>query len=127
MASRRRRDEGAPHWSEQGSDPDYRFSLANERTFLAWIRTSLALLAGAVALKQLVPAFSVPHAREALSALLAGLGLAIATNAYRHWGRYEAAMRRGATLPKSSLMPWLSGLLALAAVVVAVVILHGTR
>jgi putative membrane protein len=31
------------------SDPDYRFSLANERTFLAWIRTALALVAGGVA------------------------------------------------------------------------------
>ncbi|MGA9680044.1 MAG: DUF202 domain-containing protein, partial [Mycobacterium sp.] len=44
---------------EQGSDspaeiePDYRFTLANERTFLAWQRTSLGLLAAAVALVQL--------------------------------------------------------------------------
>lgn len=30
-----------------GDEPDPRFSLANERTYLAWIRTSLALLAGA--------------------------------------------------------------------------------
>lgn len=31
-----------------GDEPDARFTFANERTFLAWIRTSLALLAGAV-------------------------------------------------------------------------------
>lgn len=34
-------------------DPDVRFLLANERTLLAWIRTSLAVLAGGVALTQL--------------------------------------------------------------------------
>jgi uncharacterized membrane protein YidH (DUF202 family) len=28
-----------------GREPDHRFTLANERTFLAWMRTSLALLA----------------------------------------------------------------------------------
>ena len=38
-----------------GEEPDYRFTLANERTFLAWIRTALALIAGGVALVQLVP------------------------------------------------------------------------
>jgi putative membrane protein len=41
-----------------GEEPDYRFTLANERTFLAWIRTSLALLAGGVAVVQLVPGFT---------------------------------------------------------------------
>ncbi len=114
------------HWSQEGVDPDYRFSLANERTFLAWIRTALALLAGAVALKQLVPSFSIPGLRTGLSVVLAGLGLVIAVDAYRHWAGYESAMRRQVTLPKSALMPWVSGLLALAAVVVVVVVLTGT-
>ena len=36
-------------WWLAGKTPDYRFTLANERTFLAWIRTALALMAGAVA------------------------------------------------------------------------------
>jgi hypothetical protein len=30
-----------------GAEPDPRFTLANERTFLAWIRTALALIAAA--------------------------------------------------------------------------------
>lgn len=34
-------------------EPDVRFTLANERTFLAWIRTSLAFLAVAVAVDTL--------------------------------------------------------------------------
>ena len=33
---------------------DYRFILANERTFLAWMRTALGLVAGGVALDQFV-------------------------------------------------------------------------
>ena len=41
-----------PEWRSEGDDPDYRFTLANERTFLAWIRTALAILAGGVLLHQ---------------------------------------------------------------------------
>lgn len=109
-----------PRWAREGTDPDYRFSLANERTFLAWVRTALALLAAAVALEQLVPAFRIPGLRTGLSVLLAGLGLAIAVTAYRHWADCEAAMRNRRTLPRASLMPWLAGLLGVAAVAVVV-------
>ena len=39
-----------PAWVyEEGDDPDARFTMANERTFLAWIRTSLGFLAAGVA------------------------------------------------------------------------------
>ena len=58
-----------------GSDPDYRFTLANERTFLAWLRTGLALVAGAVALASLVPDLGPVLVRNALTiALLAPRG-----------------------------------------------------
>ena len=40
--------------ADDGDEPDYRFTLANERTFLAWVRTALGLLAGGVAVRQLV-------------------------------------------------------------------------
>jgi len=113
-------------WWEEGEDPDYRFSLANERTFLAWIRTALALLAGAVALKQLVPPFSIPGLRTGLSVMLAALGLAIAITAYRQWAGNEVAMRHGRTLPRSLMLPWLSGLLALAGIVVVIDVLTGS-
>ena len=49
-----------PSWRQQGKEPDYRFSLANERTFLAWIRTALALLAGGVLLDQFSTKLSPP-------------------------------------------------------------------
>ncbi|WP_332600534.1 MULTISPECIES: YidH family protein [Citrobacter] len=46
--------------SRLGEAPDYRFSLANERTFLAWIRTALGFLAAGVGLDQLAPDFAMP-------------------------------------------------------------------
>jgi putative membrane protein len=81
-----------------GTEPDVRFTLANERTFLAWIRTSLALIAGGVALEAL--GLSV-HAgmRLAASLVLLALGMALPAQAWWHWGHVESAMRRGAHLP----------------------------
>src|SRR3546814_13520956 len=49
------------------AEPDYRFTLANERTFLAWIRTALALIAGGIAVVQFVPSFGIPGVRHGLS------------------------------------------------------------
>ncbi len=54
--------------SRLGEAPDYRFSLANERTFLAWIRTALGFLAAGVGLDQLAPDFATPLIREVLGA-----------------------------------------------------------
>lgn len=56
--------------SRLGEAPDYRFSLANERTFLAWIRTALGFLAAGVGLDQLAPDFATPLIREILALLL---------------------------------------------------------
>src|SRR4051794_39216732 len=78
-----------PKWLREGDDPDYRFSLANERTFLAWIRTSLAMIAGAVAVVQLVPPFNVSGGRGLLGAVLAVCGLGIASTAYFRWSANE--------------------------------------
>jgi putative membrane protein len=102
-------------------DPDYRFTLANERTFLAWIRTALALIAGGVAVVQLVPAFTFPGARHGLGVLLATLGGVLAVLAVRRWNRVQAAMRRNADLPPTRL-PTLLGM-TLAAVTVPVLVL----
>lgn len=93
----------APRWYEEGEEPDYRFTLANERTFLAWLRTGLALLAGAVALMQLVPAFTSAGLHTGLAVLLAAIGTLLAAFSYWRWARVQRAMRRGETLP----MTWL--------------------
>ncbi|MBX6388168.1 MAG: DUF202 domain-containing protein [Frankia sp.] len=91
-----------------GTEPDYRFSLANERTYLAWVRTALALLAGGVAVVQLVPNFWVDWARELLGVILVVLATAIAATSYARWQRRERAMRVGGPLP-ASLLPWVTG------------------
>lgn len=85
----------------EGNEPDYRFTLANERTFLAWIRTSLALLAGGVALMQLVPRFSLHGVRHIFSLLLVAAGGTLAMLAVHRWRRIQQAMRHGAALPVS--------------------------
>jgi putative membrane protein len=92
-----------------GSEPDYRFSLANERTFLAWIRTALALLAGGIAVVQIVPSFSFGWARHVLGIALILLAIVIAATSYARWERRERAIRLGAALPPS-LLPRVVGL-----------------
>jgi len=98
---------------QEGEPPDYRFSLANERTFLAWIRTSLALLAGAVAIVQLVPAFSLDGASKALGAVLAGTGLALAALSYHRWAGNERAMRLRRELPFNRVLQVLAAVVTL--------------
>jgi putative membrane protein len=92
-------------WNEQGAEPDYRFSLANERTFLAWVRTALAILAGAIVLDQVglqhVSGWVGPVLAATLSLLAGALGL----GAYGRWRANQIAMRHARSLPKSSLIP----------------------
>ena len=113
-----REDARWPGWVYgSGTEPDYRFSLANERTFLAWIRTSLALLAAAVA----VDAFdlSLPAGlQRGLAALLALLALFCAVASWWRWARAERAMRHEEPLPATPL----SLVLALGLVVVALTV-----
>jgi putative membrane protein len=103
------------------ADPDYRFTLANERTFLAWFRTSLALIAGGVAVVQLVPEFAFPGARHALGVLLTIGGGVLSVAALRRWQLVQEAMRREEDLPPTRI-PAVLGV-ALAVVTVFVVVL----
>ena len=107
-------------------EPDYRFTLANERTFLAWIRTALALLAGSVAIEQLVPEFAFPEARRLLAGLLAIISIAVVASSALRWRSAQKAMRRDAPLP-STLAPWLlaAGIIAVGFLVLVLVLLLG--
>jgi putative membrane protein len=91
---------GAGNTAEEEFEPDYRFTLANERTFLAWLRTALALLAAAVAVVQLVPEFAFPGARHILGGLLAALAVLTAAAGLRRWELVDYAIRRGLPLPR---------------------------
>lgn len=102
------------------SEPDQRFTLANERTFLAWLRTSLALDAAAVGVS-LVPDFGPPGTGVVLGTMIAALGVAVAVGALWRWRQVQRAMERGDALPRTW-MPLLLGT-GLGLVGVAIVVL----
>ena len=106
-----------------GRDPDYRFTLANERTFLAWIRTALALVAAGLVVAQWLPPFPVAAAREVLGVALLLLGTGVAATSYRRWERNERALRTDEPLPSSLLPLILSVGLCLIAVATLVLVL----
>lgn len=81
-----------------GADPDPRFTLANERTFLAWIRTSGALFALAFALEVLDLSLT-PWVRDAIVVLLALGALWGAVGSWLNWARTERALRTDTPLP----------------------------
>jgi putative membrane protein len=108
-------------------EPDIRFSLANERTFLAWIRTSLALLAGGVAVVQVVPDFSVSGARHILGVPLILLSIAVAATSYRRWATTERAIRQRRPLPVSGLTRLLAAGVGAVSVVALIFVLFASR
>lgn len=110
---------------DTGEDPDPRFTLANERTFLAWIRTSLALTAGGVGLEAFTGNTLPPVARLILSIVLLGLGTMLAGMAFTRWFAVERAMRLRRQLPLPLVAPLLAIGVALAGL--ALVWLLATR
>ncbi len=109
-----------------GTEPDPRFSYANERTFLAWNRTSLALIAAGLAITALLPEFDVGAGRRLIGVPLIVLGALLAAASYRRWDANERAMRLGEPLPPSRLSLLLAGGVAIVAAVAAIVALFGS-
>jgi putative membrane protein len=107
-----------------GTEPDPRFTFANERTFLAWSRTALALVVAGLAIVQLLPPFpGVPAGRHLLGVPLIALGAVLAVAAYIEWVRNQRALRRGDPMPVS-IMPWiLAATITGIAIIAAVVLL----
>ncbi|GAB4082555.1 DUF202 domain-containing protein [Modestobacter muralis] len=105
----------APH-------PDHRFSLANERTLLAWLRTALALVAGGVAMTQFVPELGLPAGGPAVSVALVLTGGVTAVAGHRRYRRNERAIAADEPLPVSTAAAWVTGLVALLAVVLLVLV-----
>jgi putative membrane protein len=89
-------------------EPDYRFTLANERTFLAWERTALGLMAAAVAVVQLVPELPIPGSRLVLGVLLAVLATLTAGAGLRRWEQIDHAIRSGMPLPRHPMPVYLA-------------------
>jgi putative membrane protein len=113
-----------PAWRREGQEPDYRFSLANERTFLAWIRTALGLLAAGVLLDQfatkLSPAWAVVGIAIGLCLLAAVMGIL----SYVRWRANEIAMRHNRGLPSTVAIPLAAAALCVAGAVIVFLMLR---
>ena len=113
------------------AEPDARFTFANERTFLAWSRTALALVTAGLAIVQLLPPFpGVPWGRRIIGTPLILLGSAVVIISYREWMANQRALRRGEPMGRSWL-PWILavtiaavGLVALALSLLSGVVAH---
>lgn len=89
-------------------EPDYRFTLANERTFLAWQRTSLGLLAAAVAVVQFIPEVTIPGIRHILGVTVGSLAILTAIAGLHRWVQVDRAMRLGKPLPRAAVPAYLT-------------------
>jgi putative membrane protein len=105
-----------------GTTPDYRFSLANERTFLAWLRTGLALVGGGLAVAQFLPGDRLPRV---LGIVLLAIGAIVAVRAIDHWARSERAMRLGEPLPPSRFPAVLALIVAVGAATLLIAVIVG--
>lgn len=107
-----------------GREPDPRFTLANERTFLAWIRTSLAFLAGGIAVEAFTGDVFEEAVRKFVAVVLLVLSMLVGASAAFRWIRVERSMRHEAPLPLSLIAPLLGVGGAVAAGVLVVVVLQ---
>ena len=106
---------------EPGEEPDERFTLANERTYLAWIRTAMALVGGGLAAGQLLE-FDSDVARLAVALPPIALGAILALTSYQRWQANQRALRTGAPLPSGGPPRILAAGIAVLAVVVATIV-----
>ena len=107
-----------------GSEPDARFTFANERTFLAWNRTGLALVVAGLAIAQLLPPFpGIPWGRHLLAVPLIALGAIVSVAGYLEWRRNQRALRHEQPLPRSPLPRILATSIAAMAVIAGVLVL----
>ena len=101
----------------RGTEPDPRFTLANERTFLAWVSVGLGLLSVGVGLES--RALDVqPALRLAASLILVLGGIACPIQAWFGWARIETALREQRPLPSSIMVALLPIILGVAGALV---------
>ena len=110
--------------ADDGTEPDPRFTFANERTFLAWSRTALALVVAGLGVVQLLPPFpGVPWGRHVLGVPLIVFGAVVAVVAYGEWVKSQRALRRGEPLPRSVMPRLLTVVITAIGAIAAVVVL----
>ncbi len=104
-------------------EPDYRMSLAAERTYLAYVRTALALLAAGVAVAGALPDAGHENLRRVMGIVLVLAGLLVAATARARWRTVDAAMRRGTPLPHGKTPLALSAAVVIVALLALVLVL----
>src|SRR5688500_9652711 len=107
---------------DRSGHPDYRFTLANERTLLAWLRTALALIAGGVTVAAYAPDLGVPWGSSAVALTLVTIGLITALAGHRRWRANDEAIRSDAPLPVDRLVPGFVAAVAAVSVLVGVLV-----
>lgn len=105
-----------------GDEPDPRFSLANERTALAWLRTALAVVAGGVGLTSVVRIADLTRSLDLVAAGMCLGGGWLAVSAVLGWRRREIALRTGRPLPAPVALPWMAATVVAGALVLAVIV-----
>jgi putative membrane protein len=99
-------------------EPDYRFSLANERTLLAWVRTALALDVAGLGVIRFAPPLGFPGGRELVGGILVLLGAATAWSGYRRFLATDRAMRAGEPIAAPAAPRGLAAALAVISLVI---------
>lgn len=100
-----------------GEEPDARFTMANERTFLAWIRSGLGFVAAGMAVAALAGYAGIADVRITIaSLLLVAAGVLAGVTAFARWMVQERAMRLNRPLTPSVAMPLLTVVLIVVAV-----------
>ena len=120
---------GSRHLESGGADmserrsPEAQFQLANERTYLAWLRTALALVASGVAAARLLAGQTLPWAWETVGILLIVAGVVTAALARRRWRAMDAAMREGEPLPAPGIAVMIAGVIVLCGLIITALLL----
>jgi putative membrane protein len=105
-----------------GPQVDYRFLLANERTFLAWIRTALGIIAGGVALDQFVHVEADTSVIGPLAIVTILLGVVVAVTGTVRWSRADTVMRRQLPMRRSRGIVVVGSCVAVIGVLIAVLL-----
>lgn len=100
-----------------GAEPDPRFTMANERTVLAWVRTSLAFVVAGLAAAVADGVVDTGNLLRVVAVVTVAVGAWLSVTSLVRWGRTERAMRLQEPLPAPSDLV----LVVLAVLVLAVV------
>ena len=103
--------------------PEAQFQLANERTYLAWLRTALALVASGVAAARLLAGQTLHWAWETVGILLILAGVVTAALARRRWRAMDTAIREGEPLPAPGIAVMIAGVIVLSGLITTALLL----